>query len=147
MKRFFMGLASILVVVVVVGALPSPAKADTSFSFSINEGHRHPPVRSRHYGHPHRAFHPAFREARYAPPSPWYAPPPPRRVVYQTTIVQPVRYVNEVSWMAEPVSPSFYNGQGQLCREYQTLTRIGVRNETAYGTACLQPDGAWRIVD
>ncbi len=144
MKRFFVSLMAILVVAVVIGGLPSPAQADTSFSFSINDGYRHPPVRSRYYGPPHRAVRPVFHEARYAPY--WYASPP-RRVVYQTTVVQPVRYISEASLLAEPVSPSFYNSQGQLCREYQAMTQIGAHKEMAYGTACLQPDGAWRIVD
>ncbi len=144
MKRFFVSLMAILVVAVVIGGLPAPAHADTSFSFSINDGHRHP-HHPRHpsvwHGPPHA--HP-FHRAYYAPH--WYAPPP-RRVVYQATVVQPVRYVSEPSLLADPVSPSFYNGQGQLCREYQAMTQIGFYKEMAYGTACLQPDGAWRIVD
>ena len=30
------------------------------------------------------------------------------------------------------------------CREYTTLVSIGGRDETAYGTACRQPDGSWQ---
>ncbi len=33
---------------------------------------------------------------------------------------------------------------GQYCREYQTVVSIGGREESAYGTACRQPDGSWR---
>jgi surface antigen len=30
------------------------------------------------------------------------------------------------------------------CREYQSQVVIGGRRQTAYGTACRQPDGTWR---
>ncbi|MEA2778548.1 MAG: hypothetical protein QOK29_92 [Rhodospirillaceae bacterium] len=33
----------------------------------------------------------------------------------------------------------------QICREYQTNTIIDGKPQRAYGTACLQPDGTWRI--
>ncbi|MFA6279401.1 MAG: hypothetical protein WC612_01230 [Bdellovibrionales bacterium] len=144
MKRFLIGFASVLVVAVGLLAMPSPAKADASFSFSVNDGYRRPPMRVEHYGRPHHSFRPPFREAHYAPY--WYAPPP-RRIVYETTVVQPVRYVSEASLLAEPVSAPYYDERGQLCREYQTMGRVGGYQEAAYGTACLQPDGAWRIVD
>lgn len=36
---------------------------------------------------------------------------------------------------------------GQYCREYQTVVTIGGRAEEAYGTACRQPDGAWKTVN
>jgi len=35
---------------------------------------------------------------------------------------------------------------GAYCREFQTGVTIGGQEETAYGTACRQPDGSWRIV-
>ncbi len=31
------------------------------------------------------------------------------------------------------------------CREYEVDARIEGRTQTAYGTACRQPDGSWRI--
>ena len=34
---------------------------------------------------------------------------------------------------------------GEYCREYQTTVQVGGKSETAYGTACRQPDGSWRI--
>jgi len=34
---------------------------------------------------------------------------------------------------------------GQFCREYQQTVTIGGKTESAYGTSCRQPDGAWRI--
>jgi surface antigen len=34
---------------------------------------------------------------------------------------------------------------GQYCREYQQTITIGGQPHQAYGTACRQPDGSWRI--
>lgn len=41
--------------------------------------------------------------------------------------------------------PRFSEGR-QLCREYTHTIYIGGRPQEGYGTACRQPDGAWRIV-
>ena len=35
---------------------------------------------------------------------------------------------------------------GQQCREYQRTVTIDGKTETAYGTACRQPDGSWKII-
>jgi len=35
----------------------------------------------------------------------------------------------------------------EYCREYTRTVSIGNRQEVAYGTACYQPDGSWKIVD
>lgn len=35
---------------------------------------------------------------------------------------------------------------GQYCREFQQNVTIGGQTQQAYGTACQQPDGAWRVV-
>lgn len=43
--------------------------------------------------------------------------------------------------------PAYENTQGQYCREYQQTVTIGGQPETAYGTACRQPDGTWKIVN
>jgi hypothetical protein len=34
---------------------------------------------------------------------------------------------------------------GNQCREFQQEVTIGGETEDAYGTACLQPDGSWKI--
>ncbi len=39
------------------------------------------------------------------------------------------------------------SSSGRYCREFQQTVTIGGRSEQAYGTACMQPDGAWQIVD
>lgn len=37
-------------------------------------------------------------------------------------------------------------GRGDYCREYQQRVTIGGWSEDAYGTACRQPDGSWRVL-
>lgn len=39
-----------------------------------------------------------------------------------------------------------YDAGGNYCREFQQTVYIGGRPEQAFGTACRQPDGSWRIV-
>ncbi|HLF59510.1 MAG TPA: RT0821/Lpp0805 family surface protein [Alphaproteobacteria bacterium] len=35
---------------------------------------------------------------------------------------------------------------GAYCREYQQTVVVGGQSQQAYGTACRQPDGSWKIV-
>jgi surface antigen len=35
----------------------------------------------------------------------------------------------------------------QYCREYTTTVTIGGKKESAFGTACRQPDGSWQVVN
>ncbi|MCB2107672.1 MAG: hypothetical protein KDE14_08235 [Rhodobacteraceae bacterium] len=35
----------------------------------------------------------------------------------------------------------------QYCREFQQTITVGGRREEAYGTACQEPDGSWRLVE
>lgn len=35
---------------------------------------------------------------------------------------------------------------GRYCREFQQQVTIGGKSESAYGTACQQPDGSWEII-
>ncbi|MDQ2103378.1 RT0821/Lpp0805 family surface protein [Azospirillum isscasi] len=39
-----------------------------------------------------------------------------------------------------------YNNAGQYCREFQQSVTTKSRTELAYGTACKQGDGTWKIV-
>ena len=39
------------------------------------------------------------------------------------------------------------SSSGLYCREFQQTITVGGRTETAYGTACRQPDGTWKIVE
>jgi hypothetical protein len=36
---------------------------------------------------------------------------------------------------------------GRQCREFQQNVTISGRDEEAYGTACMQPDGSWQVVN
>jgi surface antigen len=40
-----------------------------------------------------------------------------------------------------------FQTEGMYCREYQTAATVGGKTQHVYGTACRQPDGAWKIVD
>jgi surface antigen len=39
-----------------------------------------------------------------------------------------------------------YSSQGRYCREYQQTIYVGGKQQSAYGTACRQPDGTWEVV-
>ena len=39
------------------------------------------------------------------------------------------------------------SSSGLYCREFQQTITVSGRTETAYGTACRQPDGTWKIVE
>ena len=41
---------------------------------------------------------------------------------------------------------TYQAANGQYCREFTQQIMIGGKKETSYGTACRQPDGAWKIV-
>ena len=43
-------------------------------------------------------------------------------------------------------APAYKDSRGQYCREFTQTVTVGGRTEEAYGTACRQADGAWKIV-
>ncbi len=69
----------------------------------------------------------------YAPPPTYYAPPPP---VYYASPPSPVTY-------GQPVSAPFVGPNGLTCQRYQTSTNG--QTPPTVSTACLQPDGTWRV--
>ena len=96
---------------------------------AYRHGHRH-----HHHGHHHYApvditwlFGPAFSHVMPGEALVWQDPA--YRDPYQ---VVPTR--------------DYRTAQGRYCREYQATATVGGRLQQTYGTACLQPDGAWRIV-
>lgn len=137
--RFGLGILGALALGTVV--LPAaPAKAD-SFAFSYSSGY--------HGGYYPRHYHGGYR-ARYvyvAPPPVYYAPPPPR-VVY---VNPPPAYYPPPPVVYQQAPPQTLPG-GPLasadtqCREYQSTAVVNGQRVPSYGTACLQPDGSWRIV-
>ncbi|MBM3491860.1 MAG: glycine zipper 2TM domain-containing protein [Alphaproteobacteria bacterium] len=42
--------------------------------------------------------------------------------------------------------PAYQTSGGEYCREFQQTVTVGNKTEQAYGTACRQPDGSWKIV-
>ena len=144
MKKALVALS--LVIAILGAVVPTASKAD-SFSFSISDGPDYYGPRHsrgwdgpRHHGWHHRHHYP--RPVFYAPPPVIYAPPV-RTVVYTA----PAEFIPAPTMIADQSSPTYYNEYGQQCREYQTTGRISGSRGQLYGTACLQPDGSWRVID
>jgi surface antigen len=43
--------------------------------------------------------------------------------------------------------PAIEQSNGTYCREFQETVTISGQEETAYGTACRQADGTWKIIN
>jgi surface antigen len=41
---------------------------------------------------------------------------------------------------------TYKESSGRYCREYHQTVNIGGEDQQAYGTACRQPDGSWKII-
>jgi hypothetical protein len=84
----------------------------------------------------------------YYPPPYYYYPPPvvyaPAPVVYARPQVV---YTQPAPLVVNPASAPYVARNGQTCREYQSTAVVGGVSRPIYGTACLQPDGTWRIVN
>ena len=68
---------------------------------------------------------------------------------YQAPMQQPVAWSNPKSGNSGTITPvreGSNTATGEYCREYQTTINVGGKSEQAYGTACRQPDGSWRIL-
>lgn len=57
-------------------------------------------------------------------------------------------WVNPNSGHSGTVVPvkTYQTGPDQFCREFQQTVTVGGQTQQAYGTACRQPDGSWKIV-
>jgi len=67
-------------------------------------------------------------------------------VVYPPPVVlAPPPVVNQ-NIVVNPASPPYTASNGRYCREYQHSGVVGQHAGQLYGTACMQPDGSWRIV-
>jgi surface antigen len=42
---------------------------------------------------------------------------------------------------------TYQKAGGEYCREFQQSVTVGGEEQQAYGTACRQPDGSWKIVN
>ncbi len=121
---------------IALGAPPASAHSFFAFGFGfpIYAG---PPVV---YGPP--AYYPPPPPVAYYPPPAYY---PPAGAPQGGTVTP---YSGATTPQGGTVTP--YSGNAQAtgnCREYQTTTTIGGVPRKSYGTACLQPDGSWRLVN
>ena len=63
-------------------------------------------------------------------------------------INQPIQWRNPESGnygTITPVREGTQSSTGAYCREFQQTVTIGGKTESAYGTACRQPDGTWQV--
>lgn len=67
------------------------------------------------------------------------APPPPTVVVVPQQPAQTQTQTQQQSSSPPTASSTDY------CREYQDRITVGDKEVDAYGTACMQPDGAWKL--
>lgn len=68
---------------------------------------------------------------------------------YQAPMQQSIAWSNPQSGNSgtfTPVREGRNNTTGEYCREYQNTINVGGKSEKAYGRACRQPDGSWRII-
>ena len=58
-----------------------------------------------------------------------------------------VQWVNPDTGAVETITPkpAFRAPSGEVCREFQQEVRIGGQVQQAWGIACRQPDGSWRL--
>jgi surface antigen len=62
---------------------------------------------------------------------------------------QPITWYNPQTGNQGTITPTREGrtADGSACREYQQTVTIGGKTEKAYGTACKQPDGSWKIIN
>lgn len=61
---------------------------------------------------------------------------------------EPSTWRNPDSGHSGSITPTrtYQVAEGRYCREYQQTVIIGGEEQTAYGRACREPDGSWKIV-
>lgn len=50
----------------------------------------------------------------------------------------------DVAWQGQP---DWNQTAGRYCREYQSISTVAGRQQQTYGTACMQPDGSWEVIN
>jgi surface antigen len=62
---------------------------------------------------------------------------------------QTATWSNPDSGNSGTVTPTrtYQSADGGYCREYQQTVSVGGKTQEAYGRACRQPDGSWKIVN
>jgi hypothetical protein len=122
-------------------AVLAPTSADARVFFRVGVG---VPFFAPYYA-PYYAPYSYYAPPVYYAPPPTYYVPPAAPAAYAPP-PPPPSYSDPQAGVAPPAaSPSASNGQ--QCRQYSTTTVIDGTPQEAVGTACLQPDGTWRIVN
>ena len=67
---------------------------------------------------------------------------------HSVPVGETINWNNPESGNSGSVTPTNdgYSSSGRYCREYQQTIIVGGQEQSAYGTACQQPDGSWEIV-
>ena len=143
-KTLRSALAALACAVPLLVVLPAPTVAghrhhDDRWSWSGGRhwDHRHWQHQHRHHRHGHYRHH-RHRGSGVSGLFVWnLTPPPPRRVV----VVPPPVIVHQ-----PPPAVVYAPPPQAYCREYTSSAMVNGRPVETWGTACLQPDGRWRIV-
>jgi surface antigen len=70
------------------------------------------------------------------------------QAVAYAPVGQPVQWRNQNYGREYQVMPMReYRNGGQYCREYQATANIDGRWQQVHGTACMEPDGSWQVVN
>lgn len=132
-RRRLFGLIGVgLVALASLIVVPTPAEARGGIGVTVYGGY------GGYYGHPHYYYRPRYHY--FPPPYYYYPPPPPPPVVY---VPVPAPAPQPAPTAAPPPVPT---ASQTNCREYETTMTIDGRPQKVTGTACLQPDGTWRII-
>lgn len=70
------------------------------------------------------------------------------RRAYAAPIGDPISWNNPQSGNSGTITTTRdgWSSAGQYCREFKQQINVGGRSEAAYGTACKQADGTWKVV-
>jgi hypothetical protein len=103
-------------------------------------------------GHRHGGYYGGYSVGFYSggPAYPYYYPPYAGGYPAYYVNPDPYGYVaapppQAYAPAAQP--PAYQSADGQYCREYTRNIVVGGKQQKAYGNACMQPDGRWKIVD
>jgi surface antigen len=68
---------------------------------------------------------------------------------YAAPLGQQITWNNPDTGHAGTITPTRdgTSADGKQCREYQSTVTVAGKTQQAYGTACLQADGTWKIVN
>ena len=140
MKAFLIA-AAMAFSIAIFAANDARAGVSLQFGYGGYYGHGHHGYAYRHYGYRHYGYrrygyprygYRQYRYLHYGYPTyeyvaPAYSPPPAAAA--------------QVQQAPTPSPPEPY------CREYTREIVIDGETQSAYGTACMQADGSWRLIN